>query len=66
MAANSAPFSRLRTNGFAGYNVAWSPFYPDKLAVAGSANVSSDLISPKHSLNIDFSCFSMAWLEMGD
>lgn len=40
MAANSAPFSRLRTAGFAGYNLAWSPFYPDKLAIAGSANVS--------------------------
>lgn len=40
MAVPPASFSRLRTQGLAGYNLAWSPFYPDKLAVAGSANVS--------------------------
>ena len=41
MATPSAPFSRLKTQGLAGYNLAWSPFYPDKLAVAGAANVSA-------------------------
>lgn len=35
----SGPVSYLSTPGFAGYNVAWSPFFPDRLAVAGSANV---------------------------
>lgn len=29
------------TPGYAGYNVAWSPFFPDRLAVAGAANVRS-------------------------
>lgn len=36
--SSSGPFSRLPTPGFAGYNLAWSPFYPDRMAVAGSAN----------------------------
>lgn len=31
--------SRIDTPGFAGHNVAWSPFFPDRLAVAGAANV---------------------------
>lgn len=30
---------RYPTPGHAGYNVAWSPFFPDKLAVASAANV---------------------------
>ena len=30
---------RYPTPGYAGYNVAWSPFFPDRLAVASSANV---------------------------
>ncbi|CEH13233.1 Peroxisomal targeting signal type 2 receptor [Ceraceosorus bombacis] len=35
----SAPLiARIPTQGFAGYNLAWSPFYPDKLALAGAAN----------------------------
>lgn len=38
-AAAPAPFSRVRTQGLAGYNVAWSPFFPNRLAVASSANV---------------------------
>ncbi|KAM0749288.1 WD40 repeat-like protein [Meredithblackwellia eburnea MCA 4105] len=29
---------RCRTDGFAAYSVAYSPFFPNKLAVAGSAN----------------------------
>ncbi|BGP15556.1 hypothetical protein JCM10213_001353 [Rhodosporidiobolus nylandii] len=32
------PFKRLRTDGFACYSLAFSPFYPAKLAVAGAAN----------------------------
>ncbi|GAA6042609.1 hypothetical protein JCM8097_003157 [Rhodosporidiobolus ruineniae] len=32
------PFKRLRTDGFACYSIAFSPFYPAKLAVAGAAN----------------------------
>ncbi|GAA6064740.1 hypothetical protein JCM10212_005319 [Sporobolomyces blumeae] len=32
------PHKRVRTDGFACYSVAFSPFYPNKLAVAGSAN----------------------------
>ncbi|GAA5835773.1 hypothetical protein JCM5353_002475 [Sporobolomyces roseus] len=32
------PFKRMRTDGFACYSVAFSPFYPNKLAIAGSAN----------------------------
>ncbi|GAA6014055.1 hypothetical protein JCM10207_000221 [Rhodosporidiobolus poonsookiae] len=32
------PFKRARTDGFACYSVAFSPFYPAKLAVAGAAN----------------------------
>ncbi|TNY17713.1 WD40-repeat-containing domain protein [Rhodotorula diobovata] len=32
------PFKRLRTDGFANYSVAFSPFYPGKLALAGAAN----------------------------
>ncbi|KAK0552433.1 peroxisomal targeting signal 2 receptor [Tilletia horrida] len=32
------PFSRIRTPGFAGYNVRWSPFFEHKLAVASAAN----------------------------
>lgn len=38
---NSQPLleiSRTRINGFCGFSVAWSPFYPDQLAVATSAN----------------------------
>ncbi|PWN51058.1 WD40 repeat-like protein [Violaceomyces palustris] len=34
----SPPVSRCRTQGFAGYNLAWSPFFENKLAVASSAN----------------------------
>ncbi|KAL4402745.1 peroxisomal targeting signal 2 receptor [Malassezia pachydermatis] len=33
-----AAAKRYPTQGFAGYNVAWSPFFPDRLAVASSAN----------------------------
>ncbi|GAA5877208.1 hypothetical protein JCM1840_003020 [Sporobolomyces johnsonii] len=33
-----APFKRFHTPGFACYSLAFSPFYPGKLAVAGSAN----------------------------
>ncbi|CAO1617888.1 unnamed protein product [Sympodiomycopsis kandeliae] len=36
--SSAGPVSRLQTPGFAGYNLAWSPFYPDRMAVAGSAN----------------------------
>ncbi|GAA5866827.1 hypothetical protein JCM8547_003576 [Rhodosporidiobolus lusitaniae] len=32
------PFKRIRTDGFACYSLAFSPFYPAKLAVAGAAN----------------------------
>ncbi|BGO91128.1 hypothetical protein NBRC10512_005779 [Rhodotorula toruloides] len=32
------PFKRVRTDGFACYSVAFSPFFPTKLAVAGAAN----------------------------
>ncbi|KAN0060100.1 peroxisomal targeting signal 2 receptor [Thecaphora frezii] len=32
------PLARCRTPGFAGYSVAWSPFFDRKLAVASSAN----------------------------
>ncbi|GAA5942067.1 uncharacterized protein JCM15063_004290 [Sporobolomyces koalae] len=32
------PFKRIRTDGFACYSVKFSPFYPTKSAVAGSAN----------------------------
>ncbi|EPQ30033.1 uncharacterized protein PFL1_02706 [Pseudozyma flocculosa PF-1] len=32
------PISRCRTQGFAGYGVAWSPFFDNRLAVASSAN----------------------------
>lgn len=32
------PFKRVRTDGFACYSIAFSPFYPNKSAVAGSAN----------------------------
>ncbi|GAA5846047.1 hypothetical protein JCM11251_005397 [Rhodosporidiobolus azoricus] len=32
------PYKRARTDGFACYYVAFSPFYPAKLAVAGAAN----------------------------
>ncbi|GAA6021773.1 hypothetical protein JCM8202_004345 [Rhodotorula sphaerocarpa] len=32
------PERRVRTPGFACYSLAFSPFYPDKLAVAGAAN----------------------------
>lgn len=34
----AAPLSRVRTQGFAGYSVAWSPFFERRLAVASSAN----------------------------
>ncbi|CAO1631251.1 unnamed protein product [Parajaminaea phylloscopi] len=34
----AGPVSRIDTPGFAGHNVAWSPFFPDRLAVAGAAN----------------------------
>lgn len=34
----SPPLARLRTPGFAGYSLAWSPFFPSRLAVASSAN----------------------------
>ncbi|KAL9939574.1 hypothetical protein V8E36_001391 [Tilletia maclaganii] len=33
-----APVSRIRTPGFAGYNVRWSPFFEHKLAIASAAN----------------------------
>ncbi|KAE8216703.1 hypothetical protein CF327_g123 [Tilletia walkeri] len=32
------PVSRLRTPGYAGYNVRWSPFFEHKLAIASAAN----------------------------
>ncbi|KAF6766849.1 WD40 repeat [Kalmanozyma brasiliensis GHG001] len=32
------PLARLRTQGFAGYGIAFSPFFPARLAVASSAN----------------------------
>ncbi|GAA6013417.1 hypothetical protein JCM11491_006070 [Sporobolomyces phaffii] len=32
------PYKRIRTDGFACYSIAFSPFYPNKSAVAGSAN----------------------------
>ncbi|SNX86081.1 related to PEX7 - peroxisomal import protein, peroxin [Melanopsichium pennsylvanicum] len=34
----SPPLARLRTPGFAGYSVSWSPFFERRLAVASSAN----------------------------
>jgi peroxin-7 len=37
-APQSRLLARLKTPGFAGYNLAWSPFYPDRLAVAAAAN----------------------------
>jgi hypothetical protein len=64
MAVQSAPFTRLRTPGLAGYNLAWSPFYPDRLAVAGAANV-SPIFLPGASNNTDASIFSMALWGMG-
>ncbi|KAK0531321.1 peroxisomal targeting signal 2 receptor [Tilletia horrida] len=36
--AAGAPVSRIRTPGFAGYNVRWSPFFEHKLAIASAAN----------------------------
>lgn len=33
--------ARVRTQGYAGYALAWSPFFPGRLATAGAANVSS-------------------------
>ncbi|GAA6008508.1 Pex7p [Rhodotorula paludigena] len=36
--AGQPPFKRLRTDGFANYSVAFSPFFPGKLALAGAAN----------------------------
>lgn len=38
-AGPTSPARRFPTAGYAGYNVAWSPFFPDKFAVAGAANV---------------------------
>lgn len=32
------PFSRVRIQGLAAYNLAWSPFFPNRLAIASSAN----------------------------
>lgn len=32
------PFLQCRTEPWAGYSVAWSPFYQERLAVASSAN----------------------------
>lgn len=66
MATHSAPFSRLKTQGLAGYNLAWSPFYPDKLAVAGAANVSAlggRSVGPG-SAEADGGLRSTAWWEM--
>ena len=34
----SPPLARVRTPGFAGYGIAWSPFFDRRLAVASSAN----------------------------
>ncbi|SPO32640.1 related to PEX7 - peroxisomal import protein, peroxin [Ustilago trichophora] len=34
----SPPLARVRTPGFAGYGLAWSPFFDRRLAVASSAN----------------------------
>ncbi|KAM0787359.1 hypothetical protein ACM66B_003445 [Microbotryomycetes sp. NB124-2] len=36
--ARPVPLRRCRTDGFACYGVAFSPFFPNKLAIAGSAN----------------------------
>lgn len=38
MIGPSPPLARLRTPGFAGYGIAWSPFFDRRLAVASSAN----------------------------
>ena len=55
--AGVAPRQRnYPTPGFAGYNVAWSPFFADKFAVVGAANV-------RHESNPQLT-FSMAWLVM--
>ncbi|GAC73003.1 peroxisomal targeting signal type 2 receptor [Moesziomyces antarcticus T-34] len=32
------PLARVRTPGYAGYSIAWSPFFQQRLAVASSAN----------------------------
>ncbi len=32
------PLARVRTPGYAGYSIAWSPFFEQRLAVASSAN----------------------------
>lgn len=37
-AQSKGPFSRLRTQGLAAYNLAWSPFFPNRFAIASSAN----------------------------
>lgn len=64
MAVPSASFSRLRTQGLAGYSLDWSPFYPEKLAIAGSANVSGCvfLLNQDEILMMTLSLFfSMDW-----
>ena len=40
MAMNNlaAPGKTIQTPGFSHYSVAWSPFHPDRLALASSAN----------------------------
>ena len=37
------PAKQLPTPGFAGYNLSWSPFFPDRLAIAAAANVRAPL-----------------------
>lgn len=44
------PARRYSTPGFAGYNVAWSPFFPGRLAVATSANVRMSRLTTQYGL----------------
>lgn len=58
---------RCRTETFAGYSVAWSPFYPARLAVASSQNFGLVgngrlhllSVAPPAALNIDKLCAAL-------
>ena len=53
MAAVAPPIAKVRNQGFSGYNVAWSPFFEHRLAVAGAANVSSNRTDNLNGAKID-------------
>lgn len=65
---------KFPTPGYAGYNVAWSPFFPDRFAVASAANyglvgngrlhIFSTSSGPQKFFDTQDGIFDIAWSEL--